>query len=377
MENPKFMKFATEYLPRLKTFFVCPHNSDDTLLLPSNEQEALIERACSTLLPKLLRDALEVRMYLPKNNDIKKLVTPPVEKGRRYWKMDVSKECVKGFEKFWCAGAQNDRFQRGTVVILQRGDPLSPEIFKDLYWGGIWSGHGQILQVASSAALNFALEESGKGLRAFLISACMGIEWIDIFPPRESLFEDLSVVRGSTKRIPKIKPIQNPATSLDKDRLLEFPGEAPPPQTFDGPLREGFLRIDNRIYPIGEMTISIKLLKRKSLGLEMSLVSVSNDDSFGGVALNGLHIPKVKGLDDIRNQSINFSSESDDSSSELGESVFWKANHAILEIETISINMGPIVENSVRIRILANCLENISEKVTVELLGQAQLSEQN
>jgi|GEM_PF-5901371 len=132
------------------------------------------------------------------------------------------------------------------------------------------------------------------------------------------------------------------------------------------------LKIGGETYPIGKVSISVKIDKKTNpQGLEVNLVSDSDDSSTGGVALNCLFFPNTKDLASITGKMINFSSNDESGLTELSESVFWKPGIETLTIESLQIKFGPIEDDLIRIEISARCLDDMVNDVSVEMLVSA------
>lgn len=355
-----------DLLHRVRSFFVTTWDSGAIPFAESDNQSKVVSR---TILPGLISGAREIRLYAAKEA-ISSLPSfaPPLIKQRGYFKLDISQECVNGFEAFWGAGAKHGKCLRGTVLIIQNNAILSPELFQKCYWGGILSSQSQLLNRGSKAALTAALSESSQGTRSFLLSETNGNEFIDIIPPLASLKEEYRLVKAHTQRtllyqsrvIKSSEPKRTDKTGIseaDLDKLLKM---------------KSFFLLDGEMLGIGRISISFSSVgvTRKS-GAQVSIVSESGNDEYGGVALNCLMLKGVEKVKNLEKKVYKFSNQ-DDSNTELSESVFWKPGNETVELEQLEIAFGMIRGKEIQIQICAICLD-LNSRFLVAIKGAAEI----
>jgi hypothetical protein len=148
--------------------------------------------ACRRFVSPLLRSADHARLYPTSIQSIELALASSILLPKRgYLELNLSKECVKGFEDFWRAGAQKGEYLRGTIVVVQPATTPLSSLLKQCVLYGVPSSRYQIQKGCSTAAIKFASEQARLGKRCFLFSASNGVEHVDVFAPVGILEADL------------------------------------------------------------------------------------------------------------------------------------------------------------------------------------------
>ncbi len=101
--------------------------------------------------------------------------------------------------------------------------------------------------------------------------------------------------------------------------------------------------------------------------------SDSTGDEIGGVTINSLDVGNIATLDHLSGITLCFDSN-DDSTSELGESVFWENANDTLEIESLSITFGKLEYGAMHVSLEANCFTYAPHKdITVTVIALARI----
>jgi hypothetical protein len=145
-----------------------------------NERKAELD-ACARFVAPLLASAVHARLY-PSNVFEAwryKFLIPR----NRYFEIDLGKNCLRGYETFWRAGAKKGEYLRGTVVVTQPGDFSLASLLKGCVLYGVPSSRYQKLMGNSAAAVRFAENRPHRDHRCFMFSASNGVEYVDVYPP--------------------------------------------------------------------------------------------------------------------------------------------------------------------------------------------------
>ena len=130
----------------------------------ANESQIALRRHCIAKTGRL------VERWLPPHNDLKR--------GRYH--LDQTQEVVRGWERFWNAGA----WRRGAITLrLQRASINWEDLFLLTEYGGIWSSRHQIKKGTPTAAITYCDKNAVDSTVVVCLSASNGIQWLDIRIP--------------------------------------------------------------------------------------------------------------------------------------------------------------------------------------------------
>jgi hypothetical protein len=154
--------------------------------------------ACAQFVAPLLASAVHARLYPSKVFEPRryKFLIPR----NRYFEFDLTKNCVRGYESFWRAGAAKGEYQRGTIVVVQPGGVALAPLLKRCTLNGIPSSRYQVLMGSSAAAVRFAENRSRRDQRCFLFTASNGVEYVKIYPTADCNRKDYEIADKVAKK---------------------------------------------------------------------------------------------------------------------------------------------------------------------------------
>ncbi|MBN2023616.1 MAG: hypothetical protein JW809_12595 [Pirellulales bacterium] len=163
-----------ETLKRNGSFFVsvypqCPHGVDTRKRLPPHR----------LVIEPLIAQTHEMRIYGWDNTSV--LCDEVLSLGKRkrgHIEADLSREVVKGHERFWNTGT----WERGAIVLATA--VTEEDIGSLFYWCSgphVWSSLHQMRKGTPMSAIRYAQAVAAAGSTAFCFSASNGIEWMDVF----------------------------------------------------------------------------------------------------------------------------------------------------------------------------------------------------
>lgn len=124
----------------------------------------------------LLENCKEAFIYgLSKESELYQKNSDILINDKKKFKLDLSKECIKGHEHLWNATG----WERGSIVIiLENNESLFKDIFKNCYEPGLCAtpNSGNSLSAARKCK-----EEALKSNIAICFPASNGIEWMQIY----------------------------------------------------------------------------------------------------------------------------------------------------------------------------------------------------
>ncbi len=134
------------------------------------------------------------------------------------------------------------------------------------------------------------------------------------------------------------------------------------------------MMIANTPVNIGEVSIYIHhYTDENGTHNSIDILSDSTNDEMGGVAINSLGIGNITTFQQLSGMTFSYNAN-DESSSELGESVFWQNADETLEIEQISIAFGALQDEMLQVKIQASCFKYAPHKdIDVTLVALAKI----
>lgn len=161
-------------LPRpllLKLYPHCPSGEEEGERLPPHQ----------LVIEPLLRAASEVVVHQQRGHAIT-ANTPPHSKRRATLVLANVPNLVRDWPSFWNAGAG----ARGAISI---NVPITlvdwPALFSVTEYGGVWASRYQILKGTPAGAVSYADKTAREGSAVFSLSASNGIQWMDVWAPKE------------------------------------------------------------------------------------------------------------------------------------------------------------------------------------------------
>ena len=119
---------------------------------------------------------------------------------------------------------------------------------------------------------------------------------------------------------------------------------------------QAVMTVAGRSVPVGRIVATLSTNDDSSdPHSELDIVSDSDDESVGGLALNCI---RLNGITEVQQLAgLAFALDQSDTKSELAESVFWTEGLETLEIESLSIEFGPMAGTTVPIKVEAECFD--------------------
>ena len=172
MANGDFDALAT--LKRNGSFFVsvypqCPRGADTATRLPPHR----------LVIEPLVAQTHEMRIYGWEGTiTLCDEVLSLGNRKRGHIEVDLSREVVKGHERFWNTGF----WKRGAIVLATTmADEGVGNVFHWCAGPDVWSSLYQIRKGTPLSAIRYAQSVAARGSIAFCFSASNGIEWMDVF----------------------------------------------------------------------------------------------------------------------------------------------------------------------------------------------------
>ena len=119
------------------------------------------------------------------------------------------------------------------------------------------------------------------------------------------------------------------------------------------------MTIDRKPTPVGTFTIMLRHFNDEMPPYAILDVSPeSDDDSLAGFALNSLSVSEATKISDLSGRQYSFGTDSENSDSEIRESVFWRPRDQTLEIESLILTFGKITDESIELDVAAKCFDH-------------------
>jgi hypothetical protein len=117
------------------------------------------------------------------------------------------------------------------------------------------------------------------------------------------------------------------------------------------------MTLDGAPVPIGEVSLRFQYFLDDGPPHAWIDVSSTFDSAWGGVAINCLNIGDVPALGRLSGRRLAFGDGEAGEGSELRESVFWLPGDDTLEIESLAISFGELVDGRITLDIEARCFD--------------------
>ena len=133
------------------------------------------------------------------------------------------------------------------------------------------------------------------------------------------------------------------------------------------------MKIGGRSVPIGGMALCFRYFAEDDPPASLDIWRETEDESLGGVALNGLGIRNVTTVEALQGKRFSFDDETEDDA-EIRESVFVQPNSdESLEISSVDIVFGAIDGEHIALEIRAKCFDHREMDIPVEIGGSARI----
>lgn len=135
----------------------------------------------------------------------------------------------------------------------------------------------------------------------------------------------------------------------------------------------GQLIIDGQAMPIGDIEIYFRYFADEQPPYAwVDIISDSSDDTYGGIAINCLSVGDLATINQLAGITMLLRADDESSDNELTESVFWRSEDDTLEIESLSVNFGTVVQGQIQLNIQAICFSwEPIVNIPVSLMGMA------
>lgn len=133
------------------------------------------------------------------------------------------------------------------------------------------------------------------------------------------------------------------------------------------------MTINGQEVPTGKISLYIDRFDQEPPSFSSISIKSMNtdDDSFGGVALNCLELGNITELSQLQGMTFSFSSD-EDSDTEMTESVFWSSGNKTLEIMSLTISFGIPNDEYIPLEIKTNCFDHFGNMdIAVAMAGNA------
>jgi hypothetical protein len=135
------------------------------------------------------------------------------------------------------------------------------------------------------------------------------------------------------------------------------------------------MTIDRKPTPVGTFTLMFRYFSDEVTPYAMLDVTQEfDDDSLGGFALNSLSVSEATKISDLSGRQYSFGTDSENSDSEIRESVFWRPRDQTLEIESLILTFGKITDESIELDVAAKCFDHDGNtNIAVTFKGDAKI----
>jgi len=128
----------------------------------------------------------EILVFQNPNYPIEVPMPPHKELKRGRYQLDQTQEVVRGWERFWNAGA----WRRGAITLrLERGSINWEDLFLWTEYGGVWSSRHQIKKGTPTTAIAYCDKYAVESTVVVCLSASNGIQWMDIWADESACVE--------------------------------------------------------------------------------------------------------------------------------------------------------------------------------------------
>lgn len=118
------------------------------------------------------------------------------------------------------------------------------------------------------------------------------------------------------------------------------------------------MTIDGVSQPIGTLQIALRYFGDEDPPFSwIDLISGSDEQQYGGVAINCLNVGDAPGIDALFGKTLHFRGD-EGKGAELRESVFWRPGDETLELVSLSIGFAEGEAGQVGIAIEAECFDH-------------------
>lgn len=144
----------------------------------------------------LVAVAEEICVFQTAQYEIEVPMPPHAPPKRGRYQLDQTQELVRGYERFWNAGA----WRRGAVTLRMRNEAIDwKALFHWVEYGGVWSSRHQIKKGTPSSAVTYCDKHAVGPVVVFSLSASNGIQRMDVWSDIESCHQ-LDALAQSTCR---------------------------------------------------------------------------------------------------------------------------------------------------------------------------------
>jgi hypothetical protein len=134
------------------------------------------------------------------------------------------------------------------------------------------------------------------------------------------------------------------------------------------------MTVNGEVLPIGKTELMFEYFPNNDPPYaSLHIQSDSDDEMLGGVAINCLNVGNVTSLKELQGKTLTFD-DTEESGSELRESVFWRPSDETLELQSLTIRIEPITASAVMLSIQSVCFDHHGNVgLNVEILGAAEI----